>query len=62
MQVKFNAAAKQVTITFEYDPAAEYPVNEKTGKSKTISNTGGFVVFDPAKGAKVNVVAILPVK
>ena len=62
MQVKFNAAAKTVTVTFEYDPAVQYPVNEKTGKSKTISNTGGFIVFDPATGAKVNVVAIQPVK
>jgi hypothetical protein len=62
MQVKFDKATKTVTVTFEYDPAKEYAVNEKTGKSRTIDGTGGFIVFDGARGAKVNVVAILPVK
>ena len=61
MQVKFDKATKTVTLTFHYDPTAEYPVNAKSGKSRTVGGTGGFSTVDGAPGLKVNVNAILPV-
>lgn len=41
MNVKYDAKAKLVTITFGYDPAKAYPFS-KSGKKPQVATSGGF--------------------
>ena len=61
MKTSFDAKTKTVTVTFTFDPAKSYPVNENTGNSRSVDNSGGFVVVDGTEGrCKVSVNAIVP--
>ncbi len=48
MDVKYDKKAKQIVVTIPYDEAADYPLNEKTNKTRTVASSGGFT---PVQGA-----------
>jgi len=42
MQITHDAKAKTITIVIPFDPAQAYPINPKTGKSRTVGSSGGY--------------------
>jgi len=57
MQIIHDPKAKTITVTLAFDPSATYPVNPKTGKSKTVASSGGYAVV-PGTNVKLMVQAI----
>jgi hypothetical protein len=47
--IKFDAKTKTVTVSFQYDPAKEYPVS-KSGKSRMVDTTNGFAAIPGTVG------------
>lgn len=60
VDMQYDADTGMVTITFPFDPAGKYRVNEKTGKTRAVATSHGNVTVPGTRGLKVGVNAFLP--
>lgn len=59
MQITYDTATKEIVIRIPYDDSRAYPVNPKTGKSRTVDATPGFLPLS-GTAARVSVNVIQP--
>lgn len=59
MQAKFDAKAKEITVTFNYDPKATYKLS-KSGKNMLPATTGGFTLRVPGTDVSISLNAMAP--
>lgn len=59
MQAKFDPKAKEITVTFNYDPKTVYPLS-KSEKNRLPATTGGFTLRVPGTDVTVSLNAMCP--
>lgn len=59
MQAKYDAAKKTITVSFSYDPKADYP-NSKSGKNALVATSGGFTLRVDGTPVSISLNAMQP--